>query len=93
MIYFFSIIIILIILFFIFIFFKKRIKPQSLSKVLDSTGFVWVDLDLESNKYKYLQDEDVKKEYFILVKKAKLKKLEKTKLMAFKDLMEKRNLF
>ena len=93
MIYFFSIIIILIILAFIFIFLKKRIKPQSLSKVLDSTGFVWVDLDLESNKYKYLQDEDVKKEYFILVKKAKLKKLEKTKLMAFKDLMEKRNLF
>ena len=93
MIYFFSIIIVLIILAFIFNFLKKRKKPQSLSEVLDSTGFVWVDLDVEGNKYKHLQDVDVKKEYFILVNKAKLKKSEKTKLMAFKDLMEKRDLF
>jgi len=93
MIYFFSIIIVLIILAFIFNFLKKRKKPQSLSEVLDSTGFVWVDLDVEGNKYKHLQDVDVKKEYFILVNKAKLKKSEKTKLMAFKYLMEKRDLF
>ena len=54
MIYFFSILILLVILVIMIKILKKRKKPQSLSQLLDDTGFEWFDLDEEVNKYKHL---------------------------------------
>lgn len=93
MIYFFSILILLVILVIMIKILKKRKKPQSLSQLLDDTGFEWFDLDEEVNKYKHLTNNDINEEYYRLVKKKNLNEFEKTKLMAFKDLMQQRDLF